>query len=488
MARRQLPAPIERGGRLAVPACLLATILGVTALTVLPTRALAVLVTPDRPPASGLPWLEVSSGLITNSQGQTVILRGFNDAALLETGANPLPPALSNADALLMEAEGFDVVRIPISWSLLEPQPGHFSTTYLDEISAMVSVCAAHHLYAVLDMHTEDFGVGFGGSGAPAWLRVPGIPNLHLPGLPAAWQRHLSPAVNAALAYFWLYPNWQALYWQAWAFVAQRFRGNSNLAGYDLYNEPHPLPIPPGIFATRLLWPFYATGIKTLSAVDPNHLFIVEGDLFGEYPTAITPLHAADLVYSTHLYAGSLLGSPFKGSAAPLKDEWNQALGEARQLPAPYWVGEVGINRTQPLATQWAEDEIALSNTHLAGWAWWEWDDSEGWGVRQNGGPVDAPWLHVLSQPFIRSAPGRLTSMSFQLSTGVLRATISGALPGSLVQVSWPKTAGSPALNSSCVRELKPHGPSPGLVTLVMVRSSCRISLGSQRPARVALS
>ncbi len=477
MARRKLPARIERGGRLAAPACLVATILGVAALVVLPTRALAVAVIPHRPAPAGLPWLEVRSGLITNSQGQRVILRGFNDDALLETGSKPLPPPLSAGDAQLMEEEGFDVVRIPISWSLLEPQPGHFSTGYLNQIADMVAVCSAHHLYAVLDMHTEDFGVGFGGSGAPAWLNVPGVPNLHLPGISAAWQRHLSPAVNAALAYFWLYPNWQKLYWQAWTFVARRFRGDSNVAGYDLYNEPHPLPIPPGIFATRLLWPFYAEGIKAVSAVDPNHLFIVEGDLFGEYPTAVTPLRAADLVFSTHLYAGSILGSPFTGSAAPLESEWTQALGEAQQLPAPYWVGEMGIERTQPLASKWAEDELALANSHLAGWAWWEWDDSQSWGVRQNGGPIHSAWLRVLSQPFVRSSPGRLTSMSYQPSTSRLSATVTMAPPGSRVQVSWPMTSGRPRLISGCVRELSSRESSPGLVTLVMLRSSCRIIL-----------
>ena len=475
--RRAPPSP-RRGG-LSARLCLLGTALGLLAVLLLPAPALAVKVLPHRPPPQpGLPWLEVSGSRITTTTGDTVILRGFNDDALLQTGSAPLPPPLTSADAALMQQQGFDVVRLPISWSLLEPRPGHFSQSYLARLQATVALCARHHLYVVLDMHTEDFGVAYGGSGAPAWLGIPGVPNLQLPGLPAAWQRHLSPAVNASLAFFWLYPNWQRLYWQAWAVVARRFRDDSAVAGYDLYNEPHPLPIPPGIFATRVLWPFYAHGIGAIAKVDPNHLFILEGDLFGEFPTAIRPLHATDVVYSTHLYAGSILGSPFTGRAGPLRQEWDQALAEARQLPAPYWVGELGIQHTRPGAQLWARDEIALSNRHLAGWAWWQWDDPEGWGVRQGNGPVDRAWLDVLSQPFVRSAPGELVAMTYSPRSGTLEARIVHAAPGSPVLVSWPSSQGPARLESRCVRFSS--GPTPaGELRLLMLAPSCQVRLAS---------
>ncbi len=478
MLRPQGPPSARRQGGVRAPICLLAAALGVLAVVTLPAPALAVRVVPDRPPpTAGMPWLQVTGGRITTTAGQTVILRGFNDSALLQSGSAPLPTALTAADAALMQAQGFDVLRIPISWSLLEPQPGHFSRRYLGRLAAMVELCAQHHLYVVLDMHTQDFGVAFGGSGAPAWLAVPGIPDLHLPGLSPAWQRHLSPAVNAALAYFWLYPNWQALYWEAWRVVARRFRNLSNVAGYDLYNEPHPLPIPPGVFATRLLWPFYRAGVQRIAQVDPNHLFIVEGDLFGELPTAVRPLRANDVVYSTHLYAGSILGAPFRGSEQPLKQEWAQALSEARQLPAPYWVGEIGIRHTAPQAKSWAQDEIALSNQHLTGWAWWQWDDPSGWGIRRRAGPVNRAWLKVLSQPFVRSAPGKLVSMSYSPATGILHADISGAAPGDTVLVSWPKTAGPARVESRCVAPTTHGAEAPGTIRLKMLDPACRITV-----------
>lgn len=469
----------QGAGRLATPVCILVMVLGVSAVVLMPAPALAVRISPDRPPASGLPWLMVNHDRIEYSSGQTVILRGFNDDSLLQIGSASLPAPLSATDAALMEAEGFNVVRIPISWSLLEPTPGHFSQTYLEKMEAMVNLCAQHHLYTILDMHTEDFGVAFGGSGAPSWLGVPDIPDLHFPGLTATWQRHLSPAVNAALAYFWLYPNWQKLYWQAWSVLAQRFAGNSNVAGYDLYNEPHPLPIPPSIFDTRILWPFYAKGLSEISKVDPNHLFVLEGDLFGDYPTAVRPLHAADLVYSTHLYAGALLGGTFKGNSKPLSSELEEGLEEASQVPAPYWAGELGINKSQPDSATWARDEIALSNEKRTGWAWWEWDDRGDWGVKDGNGPPDMTWLRVLAQPFVRAAPGRLRSMSYDASTGTLTASITGAKAGALVQLAWPETAGTATVTSDCVQLRAPQQASSGALTLRMLSSSCQFKAES---------
>lgn len=470
-------ARAQRAGGLSSLPSAIGLVLAVAAVVYLPAPAQLVSFQPNRPPAGALPWLSVSQGRVVDSQGRTVILRGFNDDALLQIAGEPPSPPMTPADASLMEAEGFDVVRLPISWSLLEPHQGQFSKTYLRRIREVVALCASHHLYVVLDMHTEDFGVGFGGSGAPDWLSIPGVPDLHLPFLTPAWQRHLSPAVNAALAFFWLYPNWQRLYWQAWAKVAAEFRGNSAVAGYDLYNEPHPFPVPPAIFETHVLWPFYAVGIRSLAKVDPNHLFIVEGDLFADLPTAVRPLSAPDLVYSTHLYSGSILGPTFNGSAGPLQAELEQGLTEARQLPAAYWTGELGIDHTRPIAASWARAEISLSNRSLTGWAWWQWNDPDDWGVERGNGPVDHAWLDVLAQPFVRASPGTLSDLRYEVKSSTLSAQVKSAAVGSQVLVSWPASVGAPIVLSECARLASPYLPASGELNLTLTAPDCKIEI-----------
>ena len=470
-ARRQLGG----GGR--PLAGLLVAVLALAVLVSVPAGALTVPVRPDRPPAVGLPWLSVRRGVIVDSGGRQVLLRGFNDDDLLRAAAADRPPALAAADASLMEADGFDVVRLPIAWSRLEPRPGAFSRPYLDRIVALVRLCAAHRLYAVIDMHTEDFGPAFGGIGAPRWLRVPLVPNLQVRAIGRAWRRHLSPAVNAALTAFWLTPGWQAAYWAAVAQVARRLRGMSAVAGYDLYNEPHPLPIPPSIFETRLLWPFYAHGIARVARADPNHLFIVEGDLFGGLPTPIRPLRAPDLVFSAHLYAGSLLAPAFRGRAGPLRAELDQALAEARRLPAAYWTGEVGIARTAPRAAAWARAELRLADRARVGWAWWQWADAGGWSVRSRAGAVSRRWLQVLAQPYPQAAPGRLRAIAYDPRRRRLTVSLEGVRPGAWLQLAWPSWLGPPRLLSPCARLRTPWTEASGRLTATVTALTCAVTL-----------
>ncbi|MBO0687777.1 MAG: cellulase family glycosylhydrolase, partial [Candidatus Dormibacteraeota bacterium] len=233
-----------------------------------------------------------------------MLLRGFDVSALVDPSADPQP--LDDTDLSLMRRAGADVVRVPVTWAGLEPQPGRFDAGYVDRVAALVARCAAHGLAVVLDMHFLGWSGSYAGqSGAPAWATVPGIPDAEL-GL-GAFGKYVSPAVNTDLAVFWLTAAWQQQLLQAWRFLAGRLRGDSDVAGYDLYNEPHPSPIPPVIFDKRFLWPFYQRAIDAIGAVDPNHLFIVEGLLLEDFGTTIVPLRAPNLVYSPHLYAGSLV-------------------------------------------------------------------------------------------------------------------------------------------------------------------------------------
>ncbi len=470
--RRQL------GGGARPPAAWLAAAAALLTLLFVPAAPLQVAVCPDRPPAQrGLPWLSVRNGTIVDTAGRQVLLRGFNDDALLHPPARGPASPLAPADARLMEAQGFDVVRLPIAWSSLEPRPGVYSRRYLDRIVALVARCTARRLYVVIDMHTQDFGPAFGGIGAPRWLRVPLVPNWHLFGLRPPWSRHLSPAVNAALTAFWLTPAWQAAYWGALAHVARRLAGDSGVAGYDLYNEPHPLPLPPLLFETRLLWPFYAQGIRTVARVDPNHLFIVEGDLFAGWPTPIRSLAAPDLVFSAHLYAGVLLGSRFRGRTGPLAAELDQALAEARQLPAAYWTGELGIPRTDRRAAAWARAELRLADRARVGWAWWQWADAGRWGVRSRSGQVSWSWLRVLAQPYPQAAPGRLRTVGYDPSARRLTVVLAGAAPGSRLRIGWPAWLGPPMVEGGCARPAAPWRAAAGTLTLVVAGPACRLVL-----------
>ncbi|MBV8528431.1 MAG: cellulase family glycosylhydrolase, partial [Candidatus Dormibacteraeota bacterium] len=361
----------------------------------LPVPALtATIPPPDRPAAMpGLPWLSVSGGAIIDGSGRRALLRGFNDDALLERTVHPAP--LDATDARLMQQSGFDLVRLPIAWSMLEPHRGVFSQDYLDRIAAAVSLLTSHGLYVVLDMHFLGWSPAYGGSGAPNWATVAGVPDPVWGPMPSAG-RLLSPAINVSTAHFWLSLSLQQDYFNAWDVVVNRFRDDSGVAGYDLINEPHSFPLPPIRFDKDQLFPFYERAVEALGRVDSNHLFFLDNDMAGDLPTTVVPLHAPDLVYAPHVYTGSLIPPAFTGDDSALRTHVDELAREASDVPAALWFGEFSIDFHGKHGPQWTQDIIDDFAAHDAGWAWWQWRESSGYGVRSyNGNSLDMPLLRA---------------------------------------------------------------------------------------------
>src|SRR5262249_33760556 len=107
---------------------------------------------PERPDAGPLPWVSTFNSRIVDDQGRDFQLRGFNqDSLVVWPSWQPAP--LDEQDAELMQQAGFNVVRLPISWSELEPVRGEVNPDYLDHIQHTVDMLNRHGLYVVLDMH-----------------------------------------------------------------------------------------------------------------------------------------------------------------------------------------------------------------------------------------------------------------------------------------------------------------------------------------------
>lgn len=445
---------------------------GVTA----PGRLVAAVGPPARPAATDLPWLSVAAGRIVDPDGRTVLLRGFNDDALLHYPWRASAP-LDDADAALMSRAGFDVVRLPISWDELEPARGVIDHGYVERIAETVAMLGRHHLYTVLDMHfLPGWGEAFNAGTAPPWAALPVIPNVAWAPL-NPFDKDTNPAAMAAETYFWTTPDWQADFYSAWAAVARALAGSSDLAGYDLYNEAHPFPIPPRLFEQWYLWPLYRRTIEAIGKVDPNHLFIVESTLFADEPTAIVPLTAPNLVYSPHLYTGALVPKVLSPGPNPIEASVSGRRREAAMLPAALWFGELGIDHMRPDAAAWTDAALEQLDAADAGWAWWQWRQDDGWGIRsESGDDLDLDALRHVARPYVRAAPRGVT---FSDADGVRgRLTIHAAAgAGVPIVVGWPALTQAPPLVDAQGCTVSSRYDSAGTLLLWPSAGACTITL-----------
>ena len=113
--------------------------------------------------------------------GRVVILRGINArvAGLFDVsfddGRAPLEtiPDLPDDDVARMASLGFNLLRLPLSWSAFEPQPGVWSPAFLDTLARIVASCRSHGVYVLLDVHQDAWSKEIGEDGAPLWAITP---------------------------------------------------------------------------------------------------------------------------------------------------------------------------------------------------------------------------------------------------------------------------------------------------------------------------
>ena len=431
-------------------------------------ESLTVIATPTRlsppGPPGALSWLHVAhpSGArpyIADDQGRMVLLHGATPAGLLEFGPSSSPPypvdpaayaegkcppanpagkypPLCQTDLEQMARLGFNAVRLPISWSVLEPTRGVFNSALVDRLAQIVGWARELRMYVIIDFHQnayshyidEGAGVHLGfNSGAPRWATITdGLPSVALQN-----QRELNPAVFEATTNFWYDRDGiQDAYIAAVAYVARRFVNDPVVAGYGLYNEPWPgWNLSPG-FDDLLLFPFYRRvidaitgagdglpcpngifmpaicGSRDLGVGDARHLMFVDTGLgreitdfpthlglpFTSYPNLVLALHAY-----THIYTPDqlVLQQDPRHASYPwggYEQSYAFAEREATGMRAALFVEEFGNNPgddDEILANQVLEQE-----KHRLGFAFWTWKENSGsgsWGVFDPAGTCMRP-------------------------------------------------------------------------------------------------
>jgi hypothetical protein len=203
----------------------------------------------------------------------------------------------SGDDFAQMRALGFNVVRLVLNWSQLEPTAGTYSTTYLNRVAQVVGWARQQGIYVILDMHQDQYSRDIvpakkgtapsgctpsgGSDGAPAWaVQDNGKAACAMFGID-----ELNPAESASFYNFWQNatvadPRGQAPgtglqdhYIGGLAALARRFQGNAGVLGYELMNEPQPgsigsTPAGNGYQASSQdLYPFSTRAIEALTGV-----------------------------------------------------------------------------------------------------------------------------------------------------------------------------------------------------------------------------
>ena len=308
--------------------------------------------------------LQANGKIITNQLGDTVLLRGMGlggwmvqEGYMMQTAsfANPqhkirekieqligptdtdlfyeawLDNHCREADIDSLKAWGFNSVRLPMHYNLftlpIEDEPVAGQQTWLTKgfelTDSLISWCAARQMYVILDLHAAPGGQGYDEAISD-----------YDPTKPSLWESQANKDKMVAL----------------WKRLAERYKNEEWVAGYDLLNEPNwNLP---GNAALRSL---YEVVMDSIRSVDTDHIIFIEGNWFANDFTGLTPPWDPNMVYSPHKY-WSVNDQASIQWVLNMRDQYN----------VPLYLGETGEN-----SNVWFRDAVKLYEDNNMGWAWW---------------------------------------------------------------------------------------------------------------------
>jgi hypothetical protein len=194
---------------------------------------------------------------------------------------------------------------------------------------------------------------------------------------------------------------------KVWEKIAQRYKGNKTVWGYDLVNEPLEGVLPEGLLDWRGLADKTARRVR---AIDPDHAIIIEPAPWGS-PDALDwfePLDIPGLVYSVHIYVphrfthqgvhGTAVGVSYPGQIEGKhwdREQLRRALRPAIEFQRDYnahiYIGEFSAIRWAPgdSACNYLRDVIAICEEQSWDWAYHAFREWDGWSVEHGPDPKD---------------------------------------------------------------------------------------------------
>ncbi|CAD8110655.1 unnamed protein product [Paramecium sonneborni] len=199
----------------------------------------------------------------------------------------------SEEDCKIISDNGFNVIRLHVSFEGAMPKRGELDEQYLDKILMIVRMAAKYNIYVILDAHQDLFNRQFCGNGFPDWatqkIDFPSPTNIQMrfdsqnyPLLEDCYKQKFAlyySSNDIGKHFEMLYENQNGLadfFGQFWQRIAEKSKNEWNVIGYEILNEPSPGNYQKG--KVDFFWPGYANKKYLVSFYKLIHNYIRKVD------------------------------------------------------------------------------------------------------------------------------------------------------------------------------------------------------------------
>lgn len=258
---------------------------------------------------------------------------------------------ITSADFANIKAAGFNAVRVPVWWGNFYPIANVSNASWradaFTELDWVVSQAAAQGIYVIIDMH--------GVVGGQSTSDDTGQQNQN--------QYWTNGNDQGNTAFMW---------WQ----IANHYKGNPTVAGYDLINEPMNAPSNSAVISAN------ASLYNSVRSIDPSHIIIIEGT-WGNWDWSMLPAPSTqgwtNVVYEMHEYQWNASQSVVTQGAVNQVNDFNNH----SSYDVPGYIGE--WNDFQYSSSVW-QGSVNDYNNGGESWTFWAYKatsglNPNGWGL-----------------------------------------------------------------------------------------------------------
>lgn len=247
---------------------------------------------------------------------------------------------------------GFNHVRLPFHYELIETKPFSYAKSGLKYLEQAVAWGKKHGVGIILDMHA-----------------VPGA------------QNHDWHSDSDGRMLFYSSKEYQQRAIALWHLIAERFKNEPAVIGYDILNEtviPDAAPMNA----------YYRAAIAAIRTVDRRHIIFTEGNRWAQDIDCLEDFEDENLVFGIHFYEPLELTFNFvPGLSYPLlggKKPWDKSfmrqrlelsVAVARKRGRALWCGECGVNARDGKygEDRYVADMLANFKALDIHWTYWTW-------------------------------------------------------------------------------------------------------------------
>jgi endoglucanase len=260
---------------------------------------------------------------------------------------------ITQADIQRMKSFGFNCVRVPFHYGLIEKKPFQYDKAGLGYLDHVIRWAREAGLWVILDMHA-----------------VPGS------------QNHDWHSDSDGEVLFWKTKEYQERAAALWGVLADRYKSETALAGYDILNETvHDDPRPMNAY--------YHQAIKEIRDADKgSHIIFIEGNRWAQDIACLDNYMDENLALSIHFYEPPeftfdlvphlkypLVSKTGRWDSSMMKKRLESFKAEADRRRRPLWCGEFGVNARNGLfgEDRWLTDILGHFQALDIHWTYWTW-------------------------------------------------------------------------------------------------------------------